>query len=317
MDGSCSDVRYSVLKEKLSSCESQSWKKPSEIQRDLSKSNEEKTIDEFEMPIANSTNLDLDDNNLQSTMNTYNENEHVLISQPKDSVKKHTGSEKFLILIIVFLSCVIAIYTLILLNSLKHNNAQLINDLSKYCMTDTCMMLSSSIYKSINHEINPCEDFYEYTCGGWLKENLIPTGFPRWGTLSSITYRNQFLLKEQLETAKNITLAENKAKSFYKSCIDSNGLIEKLGSKPLMNILDDFMFKNNSTLRIEFKQSFQQILSMLQIKFGNNGLFELDVLDDDKNSSYNNIEVSFHFISIKYFYRYYLIILFLRLHRVY
>lgn len=281
-----SDVRYSVLKEKLNSDTATNW---SNLNESETKSNkQESLIDEYELPTSNK--------DFQIVIKPYetNDQSNVLINQP--ILKKHTNAEKILILIIVLLSCIIAIYTFIILNRISHkekdSKINRLNNLSNYCMTDECILLSSSIYKSLNKDIDPCEDFYEYSCGGWLKSNLIPSGFPRWGTLSSITYKNQLVLKDQLESNSNVTEAETKARHFYRSCIDSNNIIEHLGSKPLMNILDKFIYKNTSTNKLEFNQSFEQIFTTIQMKYGINGFFELDVLDDDKNSSYSNIEVT-------------------------
>ena len=73
--------------------------------------------------------------------------------------------------------------------------------------------------------------------------------------------------------------------------MDPHDKIEKLGSKPLMNILDPIMYKS-PTLHLEVNQSFIELLTFIQMEYGLNALFEFDILDDDKNSSFNNIEVN-------------------------
>lgn len=285
-----SDVRYSVLKEKIVTNDFRSSLNES------SDANLRPIIDEYEMPTSNTSDTNINNNNnSNSTKKDFqvlvqqfdsNDQNNVLINQPS-KIKRLTNTEKCLILLIVFLCLIISIYTFIILNRLNHDS----ND-SKYCMTNQCIMLASTIYKSINKNMNPCEDFYEYACGGWLKANLIPTGFPRWGTLSSITYRNQLVLKEQLElNLSNATQAEQKARDFYRSCIDPQNKIESLGARPLLDILDKFMYKNQTTKQLEVNMSFVDLFSLIQIRYGLNGFFEFDVLDDDKNSSFSNIEV--------------------------
>jgi predicted metalloendopeptidase len=103
------------------------------------------------------------------------------------------------------------------------------------------------------------------------------------------------IIKEQLESNSTIGYsdAENKAKQFYSSCIDKNSTIERLGSKPLKNILNKFIFKNETTNQININDTFDSIFELMQFKFGVNAFFEFDVLDDDKNSSFSNIEVNF------------------------
>ncbi len=38
---------------------------------------------------------------------------------------------------------------------------------------------------------NPCVDFYQYTCGGWMKNNPIPADQPRWSVYGKLGQDNQ------------------------------------------------------------------------------------------------------------------------------
>lgn len=44
------------------------------------------------------------------------------------------------------------------------------------------------IIRNMNFTVDPCIDFYEYTCGGWIKDNPVP---------SSQSHRNQFQVAEE------------------------------------------------------------------------------------------------------------------------
>src|SRR5580698_4087340 len=54
---------------------------------------------------------------------------------------------------------------------------------------------------AIDRAADPCQDFYQYSCGSWLKNNPIPPDQASWGRFSELHERNQVILRQILEAA--------------------------------------------------------------------------------------------------------------------
>ena len=93
---------------------------------------------------------------------------------------------------------------------------------------------------AINKSVNPCQDFYAYACGNWVKNNPIPADQSSWGTFDQLHERNQKALREILENAEqhpNSSPIDQKIGGFYKSCMDEES-INRRGAAPMQSELE-------------------------------------------------------------------------------
>uniref|UniRef100_A0A8D2D4D0 endothelin-converting enzyme 1 n=1 Tax=Sciurus vulgaris TaxID=55149 RepID=A0A8D2D4D0_SCIVU len=89
------------------------------------------------------------------------------------------------------------------------------------CLTEACIRVAGKILESIDRGVSPCEDFYQFSCGGWIRRNPLPDGRSRWNTFNSLWDQNQAILKHLLEntTFNSSSEAERKTQRFYLSCL--------------------------------------------------------------------------------------------------
>ena len=90
---------------------------------------------------------------------------------------------------------------------------------------------------NLDRSISPCDDFFHFAAGGWIKNNPIPPAYSRWGSFTILHNNNEDVLHGILEEAskdKNATAGSNwqKVGDFYASCMNESQ-IESAGLKPL------------------------------------------------------------------------------------
>ncbi len=89
---------------------------------------------------------------------------------------------------------------------------------------------------NLDRTCKPCDDFYQFAMGGWMKANPIPPEYSIWGSFSQLADRNQKNLREILEAAASGKAPsgtnEQKIGDFYASCMNSTA-IEAAGTKPI------------------------------------------------------------------------------------
>ncbi len=140
----------------------------------------------------------------------------------------------------------------------------------------------------------PCEDFYRFACGSWLKNTQIPADQPRWSrSFNEIRKRNLQDLKQLLETfAASQPDDPNEAKlgNFYAACMDE-AAVEKAGlsaAAALIGLVKQLRSakktRGNTASGDTEAKGLEEILATLHAA-GIGALFKLSAGPDDKNST--------------------------------
>ena len=89
--------------------------------------------------------------------------------------------------------------------------------------------------------LNPCEDFYKYSCNKWLAANPIPHDEVFWSTGSDLELWNENVLRKTMEAASTNDAkrgaVQQKIGDYWAACMDESA-IEAAGLKPLQPELD-------------------------------------------------------------------------------
>ncbi|MAY82881.1 MAG: endothelin-converting protein [Flavobacteriales bacterium] len=126
---------------------------------------------------------------------------------------------------------------------------------------------------------SPCENFYQYAVGGWLKDNPIPSTESRWSSFNVVNDSNNLKLRNILDefSAGDFEKGsmEQQLGDFYAAALDS-AHCDELGVKPL----EAEMQKIDA---IDSKDALIKVLAE-QKAIGVNSLFGIYIGQDDKNS---------------------------------
>ena len=147
--------------------------------------------------------------------------------------------------------------------------------------------LSSGIdLKNMDNSVRPQDDFFQYACGGWMKNNPLPAAYSRYGSFDVLGEDNNKringILTELLEKTYPAGTVERKLSDLYKLAMDEKRR-DAEGVTPLKPILN----------KLEKAKSVKDLfaIQLSLIPYGDSEFFGLYIGADQKNAKMNIINV--------------------------
>ena len=162
------------------------------------------------------------------------------------------------------------------------------------CRTSGCVTLANILLENIDETVDPCEDFYNFSCGGWLSRTPLPQGKEVYTQPQPYASANKRKLRHILESdaaggSEDIE-AVARVNGFYRLCMDMQA-INETGAEPLLALIEktggwNIIGGRSEEWSINSTQFIQEKLyrSRALVNFG------VDV--DEKNSSQYIIKIS-------------------------
>ncbi len=137
---------------------------------------------------------------------------------------------------------------------------------------------------AMDKSVDPCNDFYQYACGNWIKNNPIPADQPEWGRFNELHEHNQVMLRNILDKASANTPGrspnDQKIGDYYYSCMDQDAINAK-GTAPLKPTMERIDALND-------KKQLPQLVGYLQ----NNGIGALFNFGSEPDAKDSMIEIA-------------------------
>ncbi|KAM0789178.1 hypothetical protein ACM66B_000026 [Microbotryomycetes sp. NB124-2] len=118
------------------------------------------------------------------------------------------------------------------------------------CTTPTCVQVAAEVINGMDTSVDPCDDFYLFANGNWLKTHPIPDGAGLFGAAQDIGVRNTRIILDIINSAASsdfvTSLSDadktnlNHLRTFWDSCLDEDR-IDRQGLEPLLVVIQEVL----------------------------------------------------------------------------
>eukprot|EP00090_Calanus_glacialis_P020602 TRINITY_DN3177_c0_g1_i1.p1 TRINITY_DN3177_c0_g1~~TRINITY_DN3177_c0_g1_i1.p1 ORF type:complete len:763 (-),score=121.64 TRINITY_DN3177_c0_g1_i1:74-2362(-) len=215
--------------------------------------------------------------------------------------KRLSGQRKLMGgLAVTVLVCMGLVVALVVVSTTKNNKGELERHTSAkldadVCMTEGCIGAAHMLLQNMNRTADPCEDFYEFSCGGFEKRVVIP---------DDRSSRSQFaIIGDELLQQLRVILEDEghegeshvftMARNVYKACMDEEK-IENIGLEPLKDMLKSmggWPVLQGDAWNEETFNWIETVYTFRSHGYSTDYLIDFSIVTDSKNSSWRVIDI--------------------------
>ncbi|CAF4830699.1 unnamed protein product [Rotaria sp. Silwood1] len=198
----------------------------------------------------------------------------------------------FSILLVIFIIATIVLAVLFAREKTK-KTTDVNNDL---CLSPYCIKAADYIIDSLDQSIEPCENFYQFACGTWIKNNRIPDDANAQNIFHILREKLNYNIVDLLSITPtdeiNKLQSVTNARVLYSSCIDETK-IEIEGIDPVLSLINKKFGGWPILQGLSWNSSIFNLTNLLLNlrQYSYNMIFQIYSDVDEKNSSATNILV--------------------------
>ncbi|WP_323143148.1 M13 family metallopeptidase [Massilia phyllosphaerae] len=122
---------------------------------------------------------------------------------------------------------------------------------------------------AMDRSADPCVDFYQYACGGWMKNNPIPADQARWSVYGKLAQDNRRylwgILEDLAKRQDGRSVSQQKIGDYFGACMDERA-IEARGAEPLKPYFDQIA-------GLRSQRDLPRVLAKLHLALADQGLY--------------------------------------------
>nr|XP_027237808.1 endothelin-converting enzyme 2-like [Penaeus vannamei] len=207
---------------------------------------------------------------------------------------KHGLTKKGLTLLLITLGvCLLLLLALLVMAAMWPREQE--EPKMEICLTPDCLRASAQLQGNLDPESLPCDDFWTFSCGGWLEDNPLPPTRSKWSVKEKLKHEALAEMRELLDTMdepQDVNSIEWKLKTFYWSCMNVHSYMKSgldLIKRKIITELSGWNLMRDTWDRRRWE--FDLVLTRLHAQFGVSPFFRVTVVPDPRREGRNIIKL--------------------------
>uniref|UniRef100_A0A4W4HEI0 Membrane metallo-endopeptidase-like 1 n=1 Tax=Electrophorus electricus TaxID=8005 RepID=A0A4W4HEI0_ELEEL len=158
------------------------------------------------------------------------------------------------------------------------------------CMTPDCVTAAARLLQNMDPRVDPCQNFYQHACGGWLERHVIPESSSLHSVFNVLRDELEIVLKGKLGHCGCCCCVSHDWRKA--AALPPAGVIEQRTSQPLLKLIDamgDWPVASEGWSKEPLW--LEDTLATLNTRYNRKVLLDMFVWPDDRDSSHHVIHI--------------------------